>query len=71
MLFCGAAPLSAALTENLVRLLPNAHIGQGYGLYSDPRTMSREAESAPFFRYDRDFYIRCHVSSVPEGWHAW
>jgi len=32
MLFCGAAPLSAALTENIVRLLPNAHIGQGYGM---------------------------------------
>ncbi|KAI0274533.1 amp dependent CoA ligase [Russula aff. rugulosa BPL654] len=32
MLFCGAAPLSAALTEKIVELLPNADIGQGYGM---------------------------------------
>ena len=70
MLFSGAAPLSAALTENILRLLPNAHIGQGYGLYSDPWTISREAESELFFRYDRDFHIRCHVSRVPEDRHA-
>lgn len=40
MLFCGAAPLSAALTEKVVKLLPNADIGQGYGPSSGlrPRT---------------------------------
>ncbi|KAH9997080.1 amp dependent CoA ligase [Russula vinacea] len=32
MLFCGAAPLSGALTEKVVKLLPNADIGQGYGM---------------------------------------
>ncbi|KAI0003767.1 phenylacetyl-CoA ligase [Russula compacta] len=32
LLICGAAPLSGALIENITRLLPNAHIGQGYGM---------------------------------------
>ena len=27
----GAAPLSAELTKQLIEVLPNAHIGQGYG----------------------------------------
>ena len=31
LLNCGAAPLSADLVDDLVRILPNAHIGQGYG----------------------------------------
>jgi 4-coumarate--CoA ligase len=35
MLFCGAAPLSAELTNSVVKLLPQAFVGQGYGLYSD------------------------------------
>ena len=29
---CAAAPLSAELQEQLVRMLPNCFIGQGYGL---------------------------------------
>ncbi|KAI0308291.1 amp dependent CoA ligase [Multifurca ochricompacta] len=32
LLFCGAAPLSEALIENTMKLLPQAVIGQGYGL---------------------------------------
>ncbi|KAI0257049.1 amp dependent CoA ligase [Lactifluus subvellereus] len=32
LLFCGAAPLSAALIETITRILPRAVIGQGYGL---------------------------------------
>jgi len=32
LLFCGAAPLSAALTEKITKLLPNANVGQGYGM---------------------------------------
>src|ERR1700761_3622596 len=37
MLFCGAAPLSAELTDSVVKLLPQAFIGQGYGLYPSPK----------------------------------
>ncbi|SRR5882762_7348917 len=37
MLFCGAAPLSAELSDSVVRLLPQAFIGQGYGSYSDTK----------------------------------
>lgn len=33
MLFCGAAPLSAELTDSIVKILPQAFVGQGYGLY--------------------------------------
>jgi len=40
MLFCGAAPLSAALTENVVKLLPNANIGQGYGMTETSTTVA-------------------------------
>lgn len=29
---CGAAPLSFELNTNLFNLLPNAHIGQAYGV---------------------------------------
>jgi len=32
MLFCGAAPLSAELTDTIVELLPHAFVGQGYGM---------------------------------------
>ncbi|KAH8992514.1 amp dependent CoA ligase [Lactarius akahatsu] len=32
MLFCGAAPLSAELTDSVVKLLPQAFVGQGYGM---------------------------------------
>jgi len=32
MLFCGAAPLSAELTDSIVKILPQAFIGQGYGM---------------------------------------
>ncbi|KAI9452556.1 phenylacetyl-CoA ligase [Lactarius psammicola] len=32
MLFCGAAPLSAELTDSIVKLLPQAFVGQGYGM---------------------------------------
>ncbi|KAH9178629.1 amp dependent CoA ligase [Lactarius sanguifluus] len=32
MLFCGAAPLSAELTNSVVKLLPQAFVGQGYGM---------------------------------------
>ncbi|KAH9964248.1 phenylacetyl-CoA ligase [Russula dissimulans] len=44
LLFCGAAPLSAALTEKITRLLPNADVGQGYGLFSGPQTIPFEVE---------------------------
>jgi hypothetical protein len=33
LLFCGAAPLSAALIEAITRILPRAVIGQGYGSF--------------------------------------
>ncbi|KAL5494984.1 hypothetical protein ACEPAI_446 [Sanghuangporus weigelae] len=29
---CGAAPLSQELTEQLIKVLPNAQVGQGYGM---------------------------------------
>ncbi|KAN0134265.1 hypothetical protein V8E53_007763 [Lactarius tabidus] len=32
LLFSGAAPLSAELTDSVVKLLPNAFVGQGYGM---------------------------------------
>ncbi|TFY79307.1 hypothetical protein EWM64_g4705 [Hericium alpestre] len=32
-LLCGAAPLSAELTEEVLKVLPNAAIGQGYGMF--------------------------------------
>ena len=32
MLACGAAPVSAELTDQLTKVLPNALIGQGYGV---------------------------------------
>jgi len=40
--FClsGAAPLSAELTEQLIKVLPNASIGQGYGMTETCTTVS-------------------------------
>ncbi|KAG2145837.1 hypothetical protein DEU56DRAFT_183761 [Suillus clintonianus] len=32
LVMCGAAPLSASLVDQLVKILPNAEIGQGYGM---------------------------------------
>jgi acyl-CoA synthetase (AMP-forming)/AMP-acid ligase II len=31
VLICGAAPLSVSLVDQLVKIMPNAQIGQGYG----------------------------------------
>lgn len=31
---CGAAPLSAELTQQAVKILPHVDIGQGYGLFN-------------------------------------
>ncbi|KAI9461168.1 amp dependent CoA ligase [Russula earlei] len=39
LLLCGAAPLSADLTETLTSILPNAHIGQGYGMTETSTTV--------------------------------
>lgn len=30
-IICGAAPLSSELTHQLIKIVPQAHIGQGYG----------------------------------------
>jgi len=30
-LFCGAAPLSKEISKQLVNVIPNAAVGQGYG----------------------------------------
>ncbi|KAI9056330.1 acetyl-CoA synthetase-like protein [Trametes sanguinea] len=40
MLTCGAAPLSAELTQQVARLLPNSGIGQGYGMTETCTTFS-------------------------------
>ncbi|KAG1733049.1 uncharacterized protein EDB91DRAFT_1301160 [Suillus paluster] len=37
-LICGAAPLSASLVDQLVKILPNAQIGQGYGMTESTAT---------------------------------
>lgn len=39
-LLCGAAPLSASLVDQLVKILPNAQIGQGYGMTESSATIS-------------------------------
>lgn len=39
-LICGAAPLSASLVDQLVKILPNAQIGQGYGMTESGATIS-------------------------------
>lgn len=36
----GAAPLSAELTEQLIRILPNASIGQAYGMTESCTTLT-------------------------------
>ncbi|KAI0066477.1 amp dependent CoA ligase [Artomyces pyxidatus] len=38
--FSGAAPLSAELSEHIVKVLPNAHIGQGYGMTETSTTVT-------------------------------
>jgi hypothetical protein len=43
MIMCGAAPLSHELNQQLITLLPNAHIGQAYGelrLFTQPSTFA-------------------------------
>ncbi|EJF61698.1 amp dependent CoA ligase [Dichomitus squalens] len=40
LLTCGAAPLSAELTHQVAKLLPHAHIGQGYGMTETCTTVS-------------------------------
>ena len=40
MLTCGAAPLSAELTNQVARILPNSGIGQGYGMTETCTTFS-------------------------------
>lgn len=30
---CGAAPLSGELVKQVIKVLPNASIGQGYGMF--------------------------------------
>ncbi|KAH9065666.1 amp dependent CoA ligase [Lactarius vividus] len=40
MLFCGAAPLSAELTDSIVKILPQAFVGQGYGMTETCTTVS-------------------------------
>lgn len=39
-LLCGAAPLSASLVDQLVKIMPNAQIGQGYGMTESSATIS-------------------------------
>lgn len=39
-LMCGAAPLSTSLVNQLVKVLPNAQIGQGYGLTESAATIT-------------------------------
>ncbi|KIJ62740.1 hypothetical protein HYDPIDRAFT_30328 [Hydnomerulius pinastri MD-312] len=39
-MICGAAPLSAELMEQIVKVLPNAQIGQGYGLTESSTSIS-------------------------------
>ncbi len=38
VLACGAAPVSAELTDQLTKVLPNALVGTGYGMSPLPRT---------------------------------
>ncbi|KAG1879088.1 hypothetical protein F4604DRAFT_1954267 [Suillus subluteus] len=40
VLICGAAPLSASLVDQVVKILPNAQIGQGYGMTEAAATIS-------------------------------
>ncbi|KAI0275161.1 amp dependent CoA ligase [Gloeopeniophorella convolvens] len=40
LVFSGAAPLSAELTQRLVQLMPNAFIGQGYGMTETSTSVS-------------------------------
>lgn len=39
-LMCGAAPLSTSLVDQLVKVLPNAQIGQGYGMTESAATIA-------------------------------
>ncbi|KAG1784859.1 uncharacterized protein HD556DRAFT_1461201 [Suillus plorans] len=40
LLMCGAAPLSASLVDQIVKLMPNAQIGQGYGMTESAATIA-------------------------------
>ncbi|KAH9960787.1 amp dependent CoA ligase [Lactifluus volemus] len=40
LLFSGAAPLSAALNEAITRIMPQAHVGQGYGMTETSTSVS-------------------------------
>ena len=53
--FCisGAAPLSSELTQQLMKVIPNAQIGQGYGMFG-------------FHRLVLD-YLLWHASSLPSA----
>lgn len=40
VLICGAAPLSVSLVDQLVKIMPNAQIGQGYGMTESAATIA-------------------------------
>ncbi len=42
---CGAAPLSGELVKQVIKVLPNASIGQGYGTF---QSQSRNVSSSTF-----------------------
>lgn len=55
-----AAPVTVELTQQLIKQLPNARLGQGYGMSAKCQYITPFLTSGQYFRYDRNVWGRQH-----------